>query len=143
MVTVQPPTPADRLRGSGLRVTSQRRVILGVFDEPARGHLSAEQVFDEAAVELPELARATVYNTLNDFVTAGLLRKIDGFGPLLFDRNVGTEHHHFHCRECGGLFDVEPAGVDRLELAGEGFAVERTEVLFKGICASCAAPASG
>jgi Fe2+ or Zn2+ uptake regulation protein len=136
------PAPAERLRSHGLRVTSQRRAILGVFAEPGRGHLSAEQVYDQAAAVLPELARATVYNTLNDFVGAGLLRRVDGFGSALYDHNVDEDHHHFHCLACGGLFDVEPGGVAGIELSDAGYAVERTEVLFRGRCADCSAAAT-
>lgn len=142
MASSRLPAPAERLRSCGLRVTSQRRAILGVFGAPDRGHLSAGQVYSEASGELPELARATVYNTLNEFVGAGLLRRIDGFGAILYDHNVEVEHHHFHCRECGGLFDVEPDGIERLELSGEGFSVERTEVLFRGLCVACTVDAA-
>ena len=137
------PAPTERLREHGLRVTSQRRAILGVFAEPGRGHLSAEQVYDAAATELPELARATVYNTLNDFVRAGLLRRVDCFGSALYDHNVDEEHHHFHCLVCGGLFDVEPGGLAGIELTEPGYSVERTEVLFRGRCAACSAAAAG
>ncbi len=127
---------ADRLRAHGLRVTAQRRAILAAFDEPGAGHLSAEAIHERLADTLPELARATVYNTLNDFVAAGLLRRIDGLGPALYDSDCDERHHHFHCLECGGLFDVEPTGEPGL---GEsGFQVERTEILFRGRCAACA-----
>ena len=137
------PDPATRLREHGLRVTAQRRAILGVFSASAVGHLSADEVRESVTGELPELARATVYNTLNDFVRAGLLRRVDGFGSALYDHNVDEEHHHFHCLVCGGLFDVEPGGLAGIELTEPGYSVERTEVLFRGRCAACSAAAAG
>lgn len=136
------PTAVDLLRSRGLRVTSQRRVILGVFGTSDSGHLSAEQVYGQAAVELPELARATVYNTLNDFVGAGLLRRLDGFGSALYDHNVAGDHHHFHCVGCGRLFDVEPSGLDCVDIGAANFEVDRTEVLFRGTCGDCAVATS-
>lgn len=132
------PAAAARLRERGLRVTSQRRAILAAFEDPTAGHLTADEAHESAAAELPELARATVYNTLNEFVRAGLLRRIDGFGPARYDRVVDTEHHHFHCDGCGRLFDVEPTGVEAVAIGPGGFRVERTEVLFRGRCADCA-----
>jgi len=132
------PRAAARLREHGLRVTSQRRAILAAFEDPAAGHLSADEVHDSAAVGLPELARATVYNTLNEFVRAGLLRRIDGFGSALYDRVADTEHHHFHCDGCGRLFDVEPTGTEAIAIGAGSFRVERTEILFRGRCADCA-----
>jgi Fur family ferric uptake transcriptional regulator len=139
MEPVDRSAPALRLREHGLRVTSQRRAILGVFSDPDTGHLSADEVHESVAVELPELARATVYNTLNDFVRAGLLRRIEGFGPALYDHNADEDHHHFHCDGCGRLFDVEPTGIATIGLHSAGFEVERTEILFRGRCAGCAA----
>jgi Fur family ferric uptake transcriptional regulator len=135
-------TAAATLRASGLRVTTQRRVILDVFTAPGAGHLSADGVHERASAQLPELARATVYNTLNELVRAGLLRRIDGFGSALYDRNADGAHHHFHCRECGDLFDVEPAGAAAIALPDGGFEVERTEIMLRGRCPACAAASS-
>lgn len=133
------PEAAVRLREHGLRVTSQRRAILAAFDDPGAGHLSADEVHESVAAELPELARATVYNTLNEFVRAGLLRRIDGFGSALYDHDADNDHHHFHCDGCGRLFDVEPTGAAAIGVGSGGFEVERTEILFRGRCADCAA----
>jgi len=130
--------PAERLRDYGLRVTAQRRAILSAFGAPEAGHLSADEIHASVSAELPELARATVYNTLNEFVRAGLLRRIDGFGSALFDRNVDLGHHHFHCLGCGGLFDVRPTGAAAVSLSDPGFEVERTEIVFRGRCSECA-----
>lgn len=131
--------PAQRLREHGLRVTVQRRAILGVFAGPEAGHLSADEVHASVLGELPELARATVYNTLNEFVRAGLLRRIEGFGSALYDRNLDHGHHHFHCLDCGNLFDVEPTGASEVLLTDSGFEVERTEIVFRGRCGDCTA----
>lgn len=130
---------AERLREHGLRVTPQRRAILAVFT-PDAGHLSAEQVFERAARELPELARATVYNTLADLLEAGILRKVEGLGAVLYELSVDEGHHHFHCADCGRLFDVNPRGAAKLGLEG-GFRVERTQIMFEGRCDECASRA--
>ena len=136
------PTPADRLREHGLRVTSQRRAILEVFGDSERGHLSADEIHESVSGALPELARATVYNTLNEFVRAGLLRRIEGFGSALYDGNLDDSHHHFHCVGCGQLFDVEPDGAAAIVLPEQGFEIESTEILFRGRCAECARSAA-
>lgn len=128
----------DRLREHGLRVTSQRRAILGVIEAEEEGHLSAERVYERAVEQLPELARATVYNALNELVRAGLLRRVEGLGATLYDRNLDDTHHHFHCFECGRLFDVDPAGAAGITLLGGGFEVHTTEIRFQGRCADCA-----
>jgi Fur family ferric uptake transcriptional regulator len=143
MATPATTDPAARMRAAGLRVTPQRRAILGAFADGATGHLTAEEVYELAGAELPELARATVYNTLGELVRVGLLRSVEGFGAVRYDPNLDESHHHFRCLSCGRLYDVHPRGADRVELTDREFTVERTQVLLEGTCAECAKAASG
>jgi Fe2+ or Zn2+ uptake regulation protein len=143
-MTTQPATEsASRLRAAGLRVTPQRRAVLGAFAPGAAGHLTAEEVYERARVDVPELARATVYNALGELVRAGLLRSVEGFGAVRYDSNLDSSHHHFRCRHCGRLFDVHPRAAEQIELDGGGFTVERVQVLLEGACPECAEAVSG
>ncbi len=133
---------AQLLRAHGLRATAQRRAIYSVFADAARAdasnaHLSAEEVFQQARVPLPELSRATVYNALGELAEAGLLGLVEGPGPRRFDANV-TAHHHFRCRSCHELQDVELDSVE-VTLRERGFKVESSHVLLEGLCPQCAA----
>ncbi|HXH07961.1 MAG TPA: Fur family transcriptional regulator [Vicinamibacterales bacterium] len=135
--------PEDRsraaaiLRRHGLRVTPQRRAVWTAVMS-AGGHVSADDVLRRARRRLPELSRATVYNALNEFVAAGLLAIVTGDGVQLYDPNLAP-HHHFRCRACRRLFDVQPPGVARLgrALGRGGFTVEQTQVVFEGLCGDC------
>jgi Fur family transcriptional regulator, stress-responsive regulator len=142
-------TPADLgfaqlLRAHGLRATVQRRVIYSVFadardEHTVNVHLSAEDVFQQARLQLPELSRATVYNALGELTEAGLLALVEGPGPRRFDANV-TPHHHFRCAECHELQDVDLNSVD-VTLHDGGFQVQSAHVLLEGLCPRCAAEA--
>jgi Fur family transcriptional regulator, stress-responsive regulator len=140
------PTPlsdvalAQLLRAHGLRATAQRRAIYGLFAGTENGHLSAEEVFQRARAQLPELSRATVYNALGELAEAGLLGVVEGPGPRQFDANVAP-HHHFRCRRCSVLYDIEPAHIDMC-LNEPGFEVERAHVLLEGLCPKCAGSGS-
>lgn len=138
----QQPQPdlVARLRAAGLRVTPQRRAIWGAFHQRGAGHLTADDAGARAREELPELARATVYNVLAELVRVGLLQRVEGPGATHYDRNPDREHQHFRCRRCDRLYDVWPTGLDQLALLdGEGFTVERRTVVFEGLCPACAA----
>jgi Fe2+ or Zn2+ uptake regulation protein len=128
--------PAALLREHGLRVTPQRRVIWSAFEDGRAGHLSADDVLRRARRELPELARATVYNTLNELVGAGLLRRLEGRGSQLYDPNV-DDHHHFRCRRCSRLYDVHPSGLESVRLREDDFLVEELQLIYEGVCPSC------
>jgi Fe2+ or Zn2+ uptake regulation protein len=141
---------AQLLRAHGLRATAQRRAIYSVFADAAaadsaNAHLSAEEVFQQARVQLPELSRATVYNALGELAEAGLLGLVEGPGPRRFDANV-MPHHHFRCGRCHELHDVELDNVEVI-MRERGFKVQSSHVLLEGLCPRCAttsgpAPAS-
>jgi Fe2+ or Zn2+ uptake regulation protein len=132
---------AQLLRAHGLRATAQRRAIYGLFAGTANGHLSAEEVFQQARIQLPELSRATVYNALGELAEAGLLGVVEGPGPRQFDANVAP-HHHFRCERCSALHDIDLENVD-LTLREQGFHVERAHVLLEGLCPKCAGGGAG
>jgi Fur family transcriptional regulator, stress-responsive regulator len=126
------------LRMAGLRVTPQRRAVWAAFRGGERGHLTADEVYELARYELPELSRATVYNSLAELVRANLLRTVKGLGAVRYDPNLDPDHHHFHCRRCDRLYEVYLQGVEHLQLLGEEeFLVDRKTVLFEGYCPLC------
>lgn len=131
------PDYAARLRQRGLRVTAQRRVILSTFAEGEHHHLTADEVFERSRRQLPEVARATVYNTLSELARVGLLRTLEGRGAVRYEPGGRDEHHHFRCLRCDRIFDVQLAGAGDLELQDAGFSVERAQIVFEGTCAAC------
>lgn len=106
------------------------------------GHLAADEVFARARRGLPELSRATVYNTLAVFVEAGMLQVVESRGAVLYDPD--PDHHHFRCRSCDRLYGVPVEGAGGLRIpGGEGFVVDRKTVLLRGLCPRCSAAGEG
>ena len=66
----------DRFRDLGWRLSPQRRVVAEVLVGD-HVHLTAEQVHERARERLPEISRATVYNTLNEIVAMGEVAEVD------------------------------------------------------------------
>jgi Fe2+ or Zn2+ uptake regulation protein len=133
----------DRFRSEGLKVTPQRQAVFRVlYDNHV--HPSAEAVHAEITKDMPMVSLRTVYQTLNDLTAMGELGHLHvGTGSTRFDPNM-EPHHHLVCDVCGRVVDLP---VDFPEVAvpngaGEGFTVTRTEIVFRGLCATCA-PASG
>ncbi len=130
----------DRLRDRGYRLTSQRRVVAEVLDGD-HVHMTADEVLDAAVARLPEISRATVYNTLRELTELGevLELNLDGRSKR-YDPNVAKEHHHLVCDQCGLVFDVQ-FEVEALALAaGEkhGMSIRRSEIVHHGTCRTCA-----
>lgn len=130
------PDVSDLLRRHGLRPTPQRRAVWQALVEAWPGHPSADELLEGARRHLPGLSRATVYNAVRDLAAAGLLVALDAPGAQRFD--LGTmPHEHFRCSSCGGLHDLPPVQLDRVELPPGGFTLERVRVLVEGLCPSC------
>ncbi|MDY7102440.1 MAG: Fur family transcriptional regulator [Actinomycetota bacterium] len=136
-------TLLERLRTRGWRLTAQRRAVAEALGG-ADVHLTADEVHTRAQSILPEISRATVYNTLNELVDLGEIGEVTvGDRSKRYDPNV-DDHQHFVCVDCGYLRDVHPVGVDQVRLAGtDGSDIDVTDVVvvFRGRCADCAAEA--
>ncbi|MET9375725.1 Fur family transcriptional regulator [Streptomyces sp. NPDC003035] len=130
----------ERLRGRGWRMTSQRRVVAEVLDGD-HVHLTADEVHVRAVQRLPEISRATVYNTLGELVSLGEVVEVSTEGRAKrYDPNAHHPHQHLVCAGCGTIRDVHPTGDPLADLPEEerfGFAVSEVEVLYRGLCPSC------
>ncbi len=131
----------SELKVAGLRVTAQRLAVLDVLRK-GRQHLSAEQVMQATMARLQTVSVQAVYDALSVLCGAGLARRIEPAGrAALFEARVADNHHHFVCRACGGVTDVEcvVGSAPCLEPSSttSGFRVEAAEVTFWGICANC------
>lgn len=121
------------------RDTQQRRAIRAAFEEAGRP-LSPQEVLDIAKRRSPGLGIATVYRTIKSLGEVGLLTQVDLPGETpRFETTGKTHHHHFHCRKCDRVYELEgcPEGLARMTPAG--FSLEAHEVVLYGRCASCAA----
>lgn len=102
---------AERLLHVGLRPTRQRLLLARILFDGLPKHVTAEQVMNAARKRKGRVSLATVYNSLNQFREAGLLRgvSVDGASSY-FDTNL-TAHHHFFDRISGDLWDIPESGL--------------------------------
>ncbi|KOG89605.1 Fur family transcriptional regulator [Streptomyces sp. NPDC050610] len=131
----------ERLRGRGWRLTAQRRVVAEVLNGD-HVHYTADEVHAKAADRLPEISRATVYNTLGELVSLGEIIEVSTDGRAKrYDPNAHHAHQHLVCARCGTIRDVHPSGDPLADLPAEqrfGFEVSAVEVTYRGICPNCA-----
>lgn len=125
----------ERLRNAGLRVTRPRLLILSLLDELG-GHHAADALCDVLVSRGILLPRASVYNVLGDLVQHGVVMMADvGPGRALYEF-AARPHHHFVCRECGGIVDVpcSAAGSPCLNPGVPGLNPDEAQVIYRGSC---------
>jgi Fur family peroxide stress response transcriptional regulator len=127
----------ERLATGGLRSTSQRRQVYDVLLQK-RDHPTAEEVFIRAKTAMPDISMATVYNCLDALVKCGLVRLVVlDRGATRYCPNM-EEHCHYHCAECGAVFDVPLRAHSPPAASPKGFKIDHYELAVHGVCAGCA-----
>lgn len=119
------------------RNTKQRDAIREVFERTARP-LGPTEVLEAGRAHVAGLGIATVYRTINSLVESGWLVPVElpGEAPR-YERSGAAHHHHFRCRACDRVFEIEGCPGDLSELTPRGFVLEAHEVVLYGLCATC------
>ncbi len=110
------------------------RDVLRTADRP----LSPREILQAALQAGFGLGQATVYRALKELVDEGWLTVVGLPGlASYYELNGKAHHHHFSCRSCGGIYDLEGCGLDINQPLPDGFTLEDHEVVLYGRCASC------
>ena len=121
------------LREAGLRPTRQRMALAELMFSKGDRHISAEVLFDEAKGADISLSLATVYNTLHQFSSAGLLKAISiDSSKTYFDTNTG-DHHHFYLEDTEQVLDMpnDAISVANLPAPPEGMEIASVDVVVR------------
>ena len=124
---------AERLRVAGLRPTRQRLSLAAILFGAGDRHVSAESLHQEALAARIHVSLATVYNTLNQFKAAGLLREVAFEGDRTFFDTNTSNHFHYYLEDSGQLVDI---GSEDLEVKGlpelpAGTEIDRIDIIVR------------
>jgi Fur family transcriptional regulator, stress-responsive regulator len=139
------PTSAEveqLLRGADLRVTRPRVAVLTAVY--GHSHADTDSIIGVVRDDLGDVSTQAVYDVLRALTAAGLVRRIEPAGSVArYESRVGDNHHHVVCRTCGAISDVDCAVGDSPCLTASddnGYSIDEAEVVYWGLCPSCAAP---
>jgi Fe2+ or Zn2+ uptake regulation protein len=126
-----------RLRAAGKRITPQRKLVLNILAQ-AKGHLSADDIYERGRRHDARLSLSTVYRTLSVLKDTGLVREL----------HLDAEHHHYEldakdqhahmvCLACGRVIEVDCSAFIEAVGAAHDFKVTSALVELSGHCADC------
>ena len=124
------------------RNTRQRQTICSVVEQHDRP-LSPKELHEAARLRLPRVGMATVYRAIRELVADGWLRPVGIPGETArYEKSGKPHHHHFLCRRCDAVWEVDacPPGIEQLTPAR--FVVEAHEITLFGLCQGCREDAS-
>ena len=122
------------------RNTIQGQLILNAVRQLG-DHPTADDVYNYVSQMHPNISKGTVYRNLNSLAEDGILNKISVPDAAdRFDHSV-YKHYHIKCMDCKEFRDInidymqelddKVAEITKYEILGH-------EIVFKGICQSCA-----
>ena len=130
-------TASFQNRPRARRRTRQRSVIQRVLLEANRP-LGPHDILEAAQSKAPGLGIATVYRAIHSMIAEGTLVPVEVPGEAARYEAAGKEHHHhFQCRTCDDIFDIQGCPPDIQKLAPKGFRLESHQVVLYGVCPPC------
>ncbi|MBN2009366.1 transcriptional repressor [candidate division KSB1 bacterium] len=126
----------DLLIQNGIKPTFQRIKILEYLQKNDT-HPTVETIYSDLYKKVPTLSKATIYNTLDIFRKHSLVNVLTiSETEMRYEFNHGP-HHHFQCRVCGKIVDVEVECPHSMKPVLEGYILEEVHSYFKGVCRNC------
>ena len=101
-----------KIESSGIRPTKQRRVLAKILFGKGNRHLSADELFHDVKKEDRKISMATVYNTLKQFTSLGLVREV------VVDQNKSLyctnhkSHYHLYIEDEGKIIDIPTKNIN-------------------------------
>ena len=121
----------EKLRLAGLRPTRQRVGIAALLFDGCHRHVTADSLSEEITTAGLQVSSGTVYNTLNQFTDAGLLRRVIIHSEYsLFDTNT-DHHHHFYDASNDQLVDIpnDDLILAQLPQVPDGYEIKAVDVV--------------
>jgi len=124
------------LKQNQLKITPQRLAIMKYLDEN-RTHPTADRIYIDLKEKNPALSKTTVYNSVETLKEHGIIQSLTISGSELKYDFENKMHHHFLCKKCGNIIDIDIECPNIGKMLESGHKVEEVHGYFKGICKKC------
>jgi len=124
------------LKKNSIKITPQRLEILRYLDKHMT-HPTVEEIYSALKNKNPSLSKTTVYNSLDVLKKHKIIQTLTISGNELRYDLKDEMHHHFLCKICGKIIDIDIKCPNVERIAEEGHRVDEVHGYFKGICKYC------
>lgn len=123
----------------GIRKTNQREGVFQVLKD-STGPLTPQEILKRTQKITSNVGIATIYRTLKLLADAKEIIAVTlPDGESRYELAHLDHHHHFKCRTCLKIFDLEhcPIEIGKNLLLPNGFKMEGHEITLFGLCSDC------
>lgn len=118
-------------------LTRHRKIILENM-KSRMDHPTAKMVYDSARSLTDKLSFATVYNSLEYLVEAGLIKKLDIDSESARYDAMLESHAHLICKSCGTVMDHPNQEIlNHMKISHFQFHSEDISITIRGNCKEC------
>jgi len=129
----------ETLKENECKVTLQRIAIYETLKD-TKSHPNAEAIYKQLSPKYPTISLATVYKSLELFVSLGLIQAINvEENSFRYDGNFKS-HPHLICTKCKKVEDLDEhpfADLCREVEVLSGYSIEKQQLNFYGLCPEC------
>lgn len=123
------------------RNTKQKQLILNILKESPKP-LSINDIYQKIIVELPTIAKSTIYRNIDNLIKQNLVDKYYLSDNELFYQIKESSHEHKHyviCDNCKKIFDLPLCPIHEIEdaMKEEGFLISEHYIQISGTCKDC------
>ncbi len=137
------PSLMKELAARGVRMTAQRRLLVGIIQDSPR-HLDAATLLQIARKQDPDIDRATVYRTLGLLKSRGLIDELDLMHiqgeKHYYEAKTNRDHCHMACFRCGAIMEYASPSFEKLKeemVKQSGFQIRVVRLEVGGFCKRC------
>jgi Fur family transcriptional regulator, ferric uptake regulator len=137
------PSLMKELSARGVRITAQRRLLVGIIQDSPR-HLDAARLLEIARKQDPDIDRATVYRTLALLKNRGLIDELDLMHldgeKHYYEAKTNRDHCHMACFRCGAIMEYTSSSFEKLKeemVKRSGFQIRVARLEVGGFCKRC------
>jgi len=141
--TVSRSSLMKELESRRVRITEQRRLIVGIIQDSPR-HLDAATLLEMARKQDPTIDRSTVYRTISMLKDRGLIDELDLMHiegeKHYYEVKTNRDHCHMACFRCGAIMEYTSSAFEKLKediAAQSGFQIRVVRLEVGGFCKKC------
>ena len=141
--TITRPSLMKELAARGIRITAQRRLLVGIIQDSPR-HLDVATLLEIARKQDGDIDRATVYRTIALLKEHGLIDELDLMHiegeKHYYEAKTSRDHCHMACFRCGAVVEYASSSFEKLKkemVQQSGFQIRVVRLEVGGLCKRC------
>ncbi|MFH5810641.1 Fur family transcriptional regulator [Companilactobacillus sp. FL22-1] len=127
------------LKQNNYKITKQRTDLIDYLQKFTVQYVSINDIANYMRTLYPGMSNNTIYRNLKEFAEIGLVEYQEKDKTLVkyqcdFDHR---HHHHFVCKNCGKVTEIESCPIEFFEKQLPGYMIEGHTIEVYGLCPEC------